>query len=47
LFRDEIAIILGISRPTAEWLIQDIRQKLNAGNIAHAVATAIKRGLTQ
>jgi DNA-binding CsgD family transcriptional regulator len=44
---DEIAVILGISRRTAEWHIQNIRQKLSAGNTAHAVAIAIRRGLTQ
>jgi len=44
---DEIAIILAISRRTAEWHIQNIRQKLDAGNTAHAVAIAMQRGLTQ
>jgi len=44
---NEIAIILAISPRTAEWHIQNIRQKLDAGNTAHAVAIAIKRGLTQ
>ena len=44
---DEISTILGISRRTVEWHIQNIRQKLDVTSTAHAVAIAMKRGLTQ
>lgn len=42
---EETATILGISRRTVEWHIQNARRKVQATNIVHAVAMAVRYGI--
>jgi orotate phosphoribosyltransferase-like protein len=42
---EETATILGISRRTVEWHIQNARRKADATNITHVVARAIRCGV--
>ena len=39
---EETAIILGISRRTVEWHLSQVRQKVSAANVTHAIALAVK-----
>jgi len=41
----EIGSILSISARTIEWHIQKARRKINAVNVVHAIALAIKAGV--
>ena len=40
----EIGSILSISARTIEWHIHEARRKMNAVNVVHAIALAIKAG---
>jgi DNA-binding CsgD family transcriptional regulator len=42
---EETAIILGISRRTVEWHAKNARDKIDASNVTHAVAKAVKNGM--
>jgi DNA-binding CsgD family transcriptional regulator len=42
---EETAIILGISRRTVEWHAKNARDKIDASNVTHAVAKAVKTGM--
>ena len=42
---EETAIILGISRRTVEWHLSQVRQKVSAANVTHAIALAVKAGV--
>jgi DNA-binding CsgD family transcriptional regulator len=41
----EIGSILSISARTIEWHMQNARRKMNAINVVHAIALAIKAGV--
>jgi DNA-binding CsgD family transcriptional regulator len=41
----ETGTILGISKRTVEWHLTQVRQKLNAVNITHTIAMAVKAGV--
>ena len=43
----EIGSILNISARTIEWHIQKARRKINAVNVVHAIALAIKAGVIE